>query len=254
MRLLIYLGISTVFMGIVTGNVGGIELYKIHTHWAWYEEAKQFILTPVKLFYASMILGVIQVIFGQFVRATSRMKTDGFVHTISTWGWLIVVLGSLSIFGLQKTGIIVHAQAKIAYDVVLSIGGLCIFILNHPGHNILMNIGEGLWDTYEKATGWLGDVLSYIRLFAISVAGAVLAIVFNSLAMTMSGHIPVVSILAMLLILVFGHSINIFMAILSSFVHPLRLTFVEFYKNAGFVGGGKHYKPFARYKEEFKIL
>jgi V/A-type H+-transporting ATPase subunit I len=254
MQLLIYLGVSSFIMGLVTGNFGGIELYKIHTNLAWYKQVEQWMLTPVKLFYTSLIVGAVQVIFGQFVRAISRMKTDGFVHTISTWGWLIVVIGSLSIFGLQKTGTITPEQAKIPYYVVFAIGGMCIFILNHPGHNILINIGEGLWDTYEKATGWLGDVLSYIRLFAISVAGAVLAIVFNSLAMTMSGHIPVVSVLAMLLILVFGHSINIFMAILSSFVHPLRLTFVEFYKNAGFVGGGKQYKPFARYKEEFKIL
>ena len=254
MKLLIYLGVSSFIMGIVTGNFGGIELYKIQTNLAWYKEAEKWMLTPVKLFYTSLIVGAIQVIFGQFVRATSRMKTDGFVHTISTWGWLIVVMGSLSIFGLQKIGIITPAQAKIPFYVVFAIGGLCIFILNHPGHNILINIGEGLWDTYEKATGWLGDVLSYIRLFAISVAGAVLAIVFNSLAMTMSGTTPVVSQIAMILILLFGHSINIFMAILSSFVHPLRLTFVEFYKNAGFVGGGKSYKPFARYKEEFKIL
>jgi len=254
MKLLIYLGVSSFIMGIVTGNFGGIELYKIQTNLAWYKQAEQWMLTPVKLFYTSLIVGAIQVIFGQFVRAISRMKTDGFVHTISTWGWLIVVIGSLFIFGLQKIGMITPSQAKIPFYVVFVIGGLCIFILNHPGHNILINIGEGLWDTYEKATGWLGDVLSYIRLFAISVAGAVLAIVFNSLAMTMSGTTPVVSQIAMILILLFGHGINIFMAILSSFVHPLRLTFVEFYKNAGFVGGGKSYKPFARYKEEFKIL
>jgi|YelNatPaOPRAMG01_1025707.scaffolds.fasta_scaffold00526_7 V/A-type H+-transporting ATPase subunit I len=254
MRLLIYLGVSAFIMGIVTGNFGGIELYKIKTNLHWYQEAEKLMLTPVKLFYASLIVGAVQVIFGQFVRAVSRMKTDGFSHTISTWGWLIVVLGSLSIMGLEKVGIISAAQTKLPYYIVFAIGGICIFILNHPGHNILINIGEGLWDTYEKATGWLGDVLSYIRLFAISVAGAVLAIVFNSLAMTMSGNTPVVSQLAMILILLFGHSINIFMAILSSFVHPLRLTFVEFYKNAGFVGGGKSYKPFARYQEEFKIL
>jgi V/A-type H+-transporting ATPase subunit I len=48
----------------------------------------------------------------------------------------------------------------------------------------------------------------------------------------------------MVLILAFGHSLNFFMAALGSFVHPLRLTFVEFYKNAGFTGGGKKYQPF----------
>jgi V/A-type H+-transporting ATPase subunit I len=51
-------------------------------------------------------------------------------------------------------------------------------------------------------------------------------------------------ILVMILILAFGHGLNFFMAALGSFVHPLRLTFVEFYKNAGFMGGGKKYEPF----------
>jgi len=50
--------------------------------------------------------------------------------------------------------------------------------------------------------------------------------------------------IVMVLILAFGHGLNFFMALLGSFVHPLRLTFVEFYKNAGFIGGGRGYKPF----------
>ncbi|MBP1640985.1 MAG: V-type ATPase kDa subunit [Bacteroidetes bacterium] len=254
MRLLFYLGLTAFFMGLVTGNVGGIQLEKIETNWPWYETLKKYILTSDRLFYASLILGAIQIIFGQFVRACTRWKTDGFASTISTWGWLLLVVGGGSVFGLQKGGLIAPEIAKTISYVIFAISGICIFLLNHPGHNILANIGEGIWDTYEKATGWLSDLLSYIRLFAICIAGAVLAIVFNSLATSLSGNTPVVSQIVMILILLFGHFINIFMAILASFVHPLRLTFVEFYKNAGFVGGGKSYKPFARYKEEFKIL
>jgi V/A-type H+-transporting ATPase subunit I len=241
-------------MVILTGNVGGIQLEKIETSWPWYEHLKPYILTSDKLFYASLILGAIQIIYGQFVRAISRWKTDGFASTISTWGWLILVVGGGSVFAMQKGGILSPEAAKIAYYPIFGLAGIGIFLLNHPGHNILANIGEGIWDTYEKATGWLSDILSYIRLFAICIAGAVLAIVFNSLAMSLSGNTPVVSQIVMILILLFGHFINIFMAILASFVHPLRLTFVEFYKNAGFVGGGKTYRPFAHYKEEFKIL
>jgi V/A-type H+-transporting ATPase subunit I len=64
----------------------------------------------------------------------------------------------------------------------------------------------------------------------------------------MSGDTIIVSQIVFLLILVVGHSLNIFMAVLGAFVHPLRLTFVEFYKNAGFAGGGKEYKPFKNNK------
>ena len=46
--------------------------------------------------------------------------------------------------------------------------------------------------------------------------------------------------------LLFGHSLNLALAILGAFVHPLRLTFVEFYNNAQFEGGGIEYKPFKK--------
>jgi len=94
------------------------------------------------------------------------------------------------------------------------------------------------------ATGLIGDLLSYIRLFALGLCGGVMGFVFNQLAVQLSGDTPVVSHLVMIIILLLGHSLNIFMSGLGAFVHPMRLTFVEFYKNAGFEGGGKKYKPF----------
>jgi V/A-type H+-transporting ATPase subunit I len=125
------------------------------------------------------------------------------------------------------------------------LGGLLVFILNDIKRNPLINVGAGLWDSYNMATGLLGDVLSYVRLFALSISGSVMGFVFNDLAIKLSGDIPVVSPIIMIIIMLFGHGINIFMSALGAFVHPLRLTFVEFYKNAGFEGGGKKYNPFA---------
>jgi len=94
-------------------------------------------------------------------------------------------------------------------------------------------------------SGLIGDVLSYVRLFALGLCGSVMGLVFNDLAMQVSGDIgiPVVSQLFLLIILLIGHSVNIFMSCIGAFVHPLRLTFVEFYKNAEFEGGGKMYNP-----------
>ncbi|MDD2285283.1 MAG: V-type ATPase 116kDa subunit family protein, partial [Paludibacter sp.] len=94
------------------------------------------------------------------------------------------------------------------------------------------------------------DLLSYIRLFALGISSSVMGFVFNDLAMKMSGDIPVLNIIIMLVILLIGHGINIFMACLGGFVHPMRLTFVEFYKNAGFEGGGKKYKPFKQVEKQ----
>ena len=71
--------------------------------------------------------------------------------------------------------------------------------------------------------------------------------VFNSLATEMTEGLPVgVNILVMLLILLIGHGLTFALSMISAFVHPMRLTFVEFFKNADFNGGGKEYDPFRR--------
>ena len=127
---------------------------------------------------------------------------------------------------------------------------LVAFVYNTPGKNIIMNLGTGLWNTYNMASGLLGDTLSYIRLFAIGLTGGILGGVFNDLAFSMTDGMNIVlRVLVVLLILVMGHTINFCLCMISSLVHPIRLTFVEYYKNAEFAGGGKPYKPF---KQELK--
>ena len=95
------------------------------------------------------------------------------------------------------------------------------------------------------ATGLLGDLLSYIRLFALGLTGGVLGGVFNALAFDLTADMSwVIRWLPMLIILLLGHGINFALCMISSFVHPMRLTFVEFFKNADFEGGGREYSPF----------
>ena len=85
---------------------------------------------------------------------------------------------------------------------------------------------------------------TYVRLFALGLSGGILAGVFNSLAVGMSPDNVIAGPIVMVLIFVIGHAINIFMNVLGAMVHPMRLTFVEFFKNSGYEGGGKEYKPF----------
>ena len=76
----------------------------------------------------------------------------------------------------------------------------------------------------------------------------IIANVFNSLARGMSPDIPVVGLIITILIMIIGHAINLFLGVLGACVHPLRLTFVEFYKNAGFEDGGRPFEPLKRMK------
>ena len=90
-----------------------------------------------------------------------------------------------------------------------------------------------------------GNVMSYIRLFALGLTGGVLGSVFNSLAIDMTSSLGWgIRWLPLILILLFGHGINFALCMISSFVHPMRLTFVEYFKNAEFEGGGNEYDPF----------
>ena len=127
--------------------------------------------------------------------------------------------------------------------VIGVISALAIFIFNKPGRNPLINIGAGLWDTYNMATGILGDVLSYIRLYALGLAGGMLGGAFNNLGQMVLGDNPSWQWLPFVIILLFGHVLNLLMPCLGAFVHPLRLTFVEYFKNSGYEGKGLKYNP-----------
>ena len=108
--------------------------------------------------------------------------------------------------------------------------------------------GKGIHNQHNRRV--IGDVLSYIRLFALGLAGGMLGQTFNTLAlMVVDGQEGIGAVFGWIgfsLIILIGHTLNIAMSCLSAFVHPLRLTFVEYFKNAGYDGKGMEYKPFKK--------
>ncbi len=238
-----WLGVATVVMGIVSGTFLGIQLLEVQVPWV--VRLRSIMLDSQQLFNLALIIGGVQIIFGMFLKVANLWRQYGLPAAFSTIGWLILILGEGTCYLLMMKGY----EAKVAMYVIGGVAGVFIFLLNNLKRNIFINIGAGLWDSYNTLTGLLGDTLSYIRLFALGISSAVLGLVFNDLAVNMSGDVPVLKQLIMIVILLFGHSVNLFMAGLGSFVHPMRLTFVEFYKNAGFEGGGKKYQPFRKRQE-----
>jgi len=92
----------------------------------------------------------------------------------------------------------------------------------------LWRLLEGLKKLAE-ITNLFGNVLSYLRLFALGVAGASLALTFNQLAMQAYQAVPGVGVLFALVIFLMGHALNIVLCLMSGVVHGLRLNFIEFY-------------------------
>ncbi len=240
-------GVSTVIMGIIGGTFFGIMLVDLNV--SWLTSLKKIMLDQNQLMYLSIGLGLLQIVFGMFLKAARAIKLFGLRHALSIIGWIVLILGLGGSFGLSALKWIDAGLANILMLITGLIGGILVLFFNSPGKNIFLNLGLGLWETYGTVTGLLGDVLSYIRLFALGLSSAVLGSVFNKLAFDLSGDTLIVSQIVTVLILLVGHTINFFMAALGSFVHPLRLTFVEFYKNTGFSGGGKKYIPYSKVVE-----
>ena len=235
------LSASTFFCGLLTGTFFGANIYDLD--WPIVQRLKHAVLMDNNdMFRLSLILGVIQILFGMVLKAVNQTIQFGFKYAIATIGWIILLV-STAVSALFSSSELL-SMGGTAYKVVLCISGAMIFLFNTPGKNIFMNIGLGLWDSYNMVTGLLGDVLSYVRLFALGLSGGILAGVFNSLGVGMSPDNVIAGPIVMVLIFVIGHAINMFMNVLGAMVHPMRLTFVEFFKNSGYEGGGKEYKPF----------
>ena len=222
MSLVQWLSISTVIFGAITGTLFGIELVKVDL--PLFERFRSMFLDQNQLFGLALVIGAIQIVFGMCVKAANQIKLWGWQYAISTFGWLLLIVGSAAFYGLSKWDAVNVTFFGLAHKIVIGVAAVGILFFNSPGKNPFVNFGLGLWDSYNMVTGLFGDILSYIRLFALGLSSAILGNVFNSLAFGMSPDIPVVGAIITILILVIGHSINLFMSALGSLVHPMRLT------------------------------
>ena len=259
-RLGIWLGLATTICGLLTGTVFGIDLTK--QDWAILAPVKPYFLNdngvgPIfgysPMMVISVIIGLVQVLLGMVLKGCKAWKNFGFGYAIGTFSWVIALLAAIALFGLPACGVALPTAVVYALYGVIGVSVIGIFLYNNPSAyknpilGPLLNIGGGVWATYGMATGLLGDLLSYIRLFALGLTGGVLGGVFNSLAYDMTSSLPwTIRWLPMVLILLAGHGITFALSMISAFVHPMRLTFVEFFKNADFSGGGKEYTPFQK--------
>jgi V/A-type H+-transporting ATPase subunit I len=249
MNLVMTLGVFTTVLGAILGTFFGVSLVDVDLP----ESVKQFMIVGKidgtsydKQMLLALMIGVVHLCIAMTVKAIGQTVRFGFKESLSAWGWLLLVVGFICTGGLSFFEVISADVTKWSFIVIGAVAAIGIYLLNDIHRNMLVNVGAGLWDTYNMATGLLGDVLSYIRLYALGLAGAMLGGVFNQLAfMVYDGAGPALGWLFCGLILVFGHTLNIAMSCLSAFVHPLRLTFVEYFKNSGYDGKGEEYKPFA---------
>jgi V/A-type H+-transporting ATPase subunit I len=240
----ITLGIATTVIGLLFHTFFSTDMLT----WSIIPEAVKKCMVPSQIagFDGTMVLaiivGIVHICLAMIVKTYQATKVKGFFNSLGTWGWTLLIVGGVIVGGLALIGVIDSAITK---WIIIGIGimsALGIFFLNDLHRNPLKNVGAGLWETYNTATGLLGDVLSYLRLYALGLAGAKLGEAFNAIGLQALGD-GGAGWIWFILIVVVGHVLNVAMCILGAFVHPLRLNFLEFFKNSGYEGTGRKYNP-----------
>lgn len=257
-KLASWLGGCTVVCGLATATFFGINLSELEL----FAPLRPYFLndtgvgplfgyTPMMVI--SVVIGLVQVLLGMVLKGCKAVKNYGWPYAVATFSWVVAIVAALALYGLPACGMALPTGVQYVLLAVIGLAAAGIFLYNNPASyknpalGLLGNIGGGVWATYGMATGLLGDLLSYIRLFALGLTGGVLGGVFNSLALDMTNTMPLVARLpVMVVILLLGHGITFALSMISAFVHPMRLTFVEFFKNADYAGGGRAYEPFKK--------
>lgn len=248
------LGITTGIVGLIkSGSVFGIAL-SVDSSFVWAQKMANWVIIPDdttfvwNAFNVALLIGLIQIFTGLFLSILKAIRFKGWLFSLSHFGKLFIIMGSVGLFLVNKAEI-KEVTWSHAFQVALILGLILVAFFHDLSQAIVPRVAGSILPLFFIFTGLLGDVLSYVRLFALGVASAVLGLVVNQIGGQMWGSSWWMDGLA-LLFLLFGHGLNFALAALGSFVHPLRLTFVEFYNNAQFEGGGVAYKAFGQTTEE----
>ncbi len=242
-RLLAMCGLSSAAVGVLTGSWFG-NLFRIPP--IWFDPLQN----PMLMLGLSLGLGVVHIYVGLGIKLYSNVKRGRLADGLFDQGfWLAFLTGLLLLLAgsaLGRAGILVTGKW-------LALGGAAGLVLTQGrAHaNPIKRIGSGILSLYS-VTGYLSDVLSYSRLLALGLASAVIAVVIDDMAVRMLG-IPFVGWLPMLVLLVIGHTFNLGINVVGSYVHSSRLQYVEFFSKF-FEGGGRRFLPFRRKTRYIEVV
>ena len=246
MQMFLYLGVLTVIWGTATCNWFGISVDYIP---AWLKNlsvpaisnATEESIRNANLMQFCFTLGLIQLTIGHIisiVRNIRSLQILGHVGSIAMLCGMYVVVLSL---------VVSAERYQINQPVMIAVGGG--FALNFIFSNYQTGIGQSIVDSLKNIiTMFLGvvnvfaDIMSYIRLWAVGLAGSAISATVNQMAGPALGSFL---IFLGVLLLFFGHGLNYIMNVLSVIVHGVRLNTLEFSNHVGLTWAGFKYEPFA---------
>lgn len=267
-------GVFTLFAGLITGGIFGDLLRSedpflnlpmlaaLREKMLWFDSMRE----PMVFFRLVLLLGLIQVVVGLIMGFFGDLRQGKIVDAMVDKGTWLVILGSLVtiLFASDmcvKLSLVTSGAPPMDSSVIKPAFWLTLLMA-------LVVVGFGARD--EKSLffrffigflklivlggvfSYLGDILSYVRVMALGMVTAGIAMAVNTIAFMMY-DIPGVGILLTIAVLTAGHLFNLAINLLGGFVHTLRLQYVEFFSKF-FIGGGRAFRPLAYSEKYAKII
>lgn len=213
----------------------------------------------------AIYIGLTQMLLGMVLQVINKIRNKGIIYAIQPMCYVpltlaavialckanFLAMGTYSINSLHIGAAIAGVPSSVLF-VLLGIGIVPFMLFNTPTMKIWFRPLKFLWEFYNFTNGFVSNLLSYLRLFALGLAGGLLGKAFNDIALMLvtndQGQVSLGTplIVCTILIMLIGHSLNFGLSALGAYVHSVRLIFVEFYGNLSFQGGGKSYNPFTK--------
>ncbi|MBR5517317.1 MAG: V-type ATP synthase subunit I [Firmicutes bacterium] len=250
--LFMYCGVSTTFWGALFGGwfgdivtvVGRLFFNaEIVIKPLWFNPMDD----PIKLLIFSIALGIVHLFTGMGIKSYMQIKEGKWFDALCDQGfWIITITGICAWLG---GGMI--APALVNVGMYMAIAGLVGLLLTGGRHS--KGIGKvigGLSSVYD-ITSYLSDILSYSRILALGLATGVIAQVVNTMGSIFGGGI--IGAILLLIIFVFGHTLNIAINVLGAYVHTCRLQYVEFFGKF-YIDGGEPFEPMGQKTKYIRVM
>lgn len=265
-KLFLFCGISTIIIGALMGSWFGnlfellAESNKVFLPLKRFKDSLVILdplKEPTKLLGIALGFGIIQVWFGNIVAAVGNIKNKRYLDILLDQAPMLIFLFGLTGFGLAFLQLLTKVDIKIfKYSILIGATGL-LLTQGRAEKGIGSKLFYGAYNLYNALSGYLSDILSYSRIWALGLVTGVMATTINLIAVQFSQIMPsvipflgkisvvkiVISGLILVIIFVLGHAVSFLMNLLGAFVHPVRLQFVEFFSKF-FKSGGNRFRPF----------
>lgn len=226
MMMLMISGISTIIWGVLFGSYFGITFMPILV---------EPMNDPMKMLLISMAVGAFHILSGLFMKGYQFVLKKQYLDAIAdSLSWILVIVG----IGVYVVGMSNPIISTVGMISAITGAGIVLLTAGRANKNIFGRIAKGFTGLYA-ITGYVSDIISYSRILALGLSTASISFVMNLLAGMIKGPM---SYIAGPIILIFGHTLNLVMSLLSAYVHTSRLQYIEFFGKF-YEGNGYLFRP-----------